>query len=55
MESTVKPGSFLLSKSTHKVARDFFVFEPLDKAEVQGKEEAQEARLGLHCSLTNFP
>ncbi|NIS59708.1 MAG: AAA family ATPase, partial [Proteobacteria bacterium] len=43
MESMAKPGTILVSKSTHKIARDFFVLEPLGKVEVKGKEAPVEA------------
>jgi predicted ATPase/class 3 adenylate cyclase len=42
MESEARPGSILVSRDTHKLARDFFDFEPLDKVEVKGKAEAQQ-------------
>jgi len=41
MESMAKPGTILLSGHTHKLARDFFEFEPLGEVEVKGKEEFQ--------------
>jgi tetratricopeptide (TPR) repeat protein len=43
MESMAKPGTIVVSKSTHKIARDFFEFKPLGKVEVKGKGEPQEA------------
>jgi class 3 adenylate cyclase/tetratricopeptide (TPR) repeat protein len=43
MESMARPGTILVSKSTHKIARDFFEFESLGKVELKGKEEPQEA------------
>ena len=36
-------GTVLVSKNTHKIARDFFDFEPLGKMQIKGKEEALEA------------
>ena len=43
METNAKPGTVLVSSDTHKIARDFFRFEPLGKVEVKGKEEPVEA------------
>ena len=43
MESMARPGIILVSRDTHKLARDFFDFEPLGKVQVKGKDEAQEA------------
>jgi len=43
MESFAQPGTILVSKHTHRLARDFFTFEPLGKIQVKGKKEPQEA------------
>ena len=43
MEGLARPGSVLVSRNTHKLAVDFFRFEPLGKVAVKGKEEMQEA------------
>jgi class 3 adenylate cyclase/tetratricopeptide (TPR) repeat protein len=43
MESEALPGSILVSKNTHKIAGDFFEFEPIGKVEVKGKREPQAA------------
>jgi class 3 adenylate cyclase/tetratricopeptide (TPR) repeat protein len=43
MQTAAKPGSILLSGHTHKLAKDFFIFESLGKVQVKGKEEPQEA------------
>jgi predicted ATPase len=40
MESTAKPGTVLVSTDTHKIARDFFKFDPLGKVSVKGKKES---------------
>jgi class 3 adenylate cyclase len=42
MEGEARPGCILVSRNTHKLARDFFEFEPLGKVEVKGKAEAQQ-------------
>ena len=42
IENMAKPGTSLVSKHTHKLARDYFEFEALGKMEVKGKKEAQE-------------
>jgi len=42
METMAKPGTVLVSADTHKIARDFFRFEPLGKMRVKGKEVPQE-------------
>jgi class 3 adenylate cyclase/tetratricopeptide (TPR) repeat protein len=42
MESEARPGSILVSKNTHKIARDFFTFEWIAKIEVKGKQEPQD-------------
>jgi class 3 adenylate cyclase/tetratricopeptide (TPR) repeat protein len=43
MESMARPGSIMVSADTHKMARDFFKFEPLGKVRVKGKKEPVEA------------
>jgi class 3 adenylate cyclase len=43
MESMARPGATLGTGYTHKLARDFFEFEPLGKVQVKGKEEPVEA------------
>jgi len=43
MQSMARPGIILVSADTHRMARDFFTFEPLGKIEVKGKEEPVEA------------
>jgi len=43
MESMARPGTVLVSADTHRMARDFFKFEPLGKVEVKGKEAPLEA------------
>jgi len=50
MQTTAKPGTVLISSDTHKIARDFFKFEPLGKVEVKGKEETVEAYQLLEAS-----
>ena len=43
IENEARPGSILVSKNTHKIARDFFEFKPIGKVEIKGKEKPQEA------------
>ncbi|TET44026.1 MAG: zinc-ribbon domain-containing protein, partial [Dehalococcoidia bacterium] len=43
METMAQPGTILVSRGTHKLAGDFFKFEPLGKVKVKGNEEPQEA------------
>jgi class 3 adenylate cyclase/tetratricopeptide (TPR) repeat protein len=43
MQDMAEPGAVLVSGHTHRLARDFFEFEPLGKVEVKGKEKPQEA------------
>jgi class 3 adenylate cyclase/tetratricopeptide (TPR) repeat protein len=43
MESTASPGAILASGNTHRLARDFFEFQPLGKIEVKGKAGVQDA------------
>jgi len=50
MESSANPGYVLVSKNTHRLARDFFEFETPEKIEVKGKEEPQEAHKLLRTS-----
>jgi predicted ATPase/class 3 adenylate cyclase len=42
MESLSDPGAIMVSKKTYKIAKDFFEFEPMGKAQVKGKEEPQK-------------
>jgi class 3 adenylate cyclase len=42
IENMARPGISLVSKHTHKLARDYFEFETLGKMEVKGKKEPQE-------------
>jgi class 3 adenylate cyclase/tetratricopeptide (TPR) repeat protein len=42
IENMAKPGSSLVSKHTHKLARDYFEFTGLGKMEMKGKKEPQE-------------
>jgi len=50
MESAANPGHVLVSKNTHRLARDFFEFETPTTIEVKGKEEPQEAHKLLSTS-----
>jgi len=50
MESAASPGNVLVSKNTHRLAKDFFEFETLAKIEMKGKEEPQEAYRLLRTS-----
>jgi len=50
MESASSPGNVLVSKNTHRLAKDFFEFETPAKIEVKGKEELQEAYRLLRTS-----
>ena len=43
MQTLAHPGTILVSRDIHKMARDFFKFKPLGKKAVKGKEEAVEA------------
>ena len=43
MEGLASPGTVLVSGNTHRLAVDFFRFEPLGKVRVKGKQEPQEA------------
>ncbi len=38
MESNAEPGGVLVSKYTHRLAREFFEFEPVGAIQVKGKE-----------------
>jgi len=50
MESMAKPGTTLGTANTHKLARDFFQFEPMGKVQVKGKEEPVEAYVLLEAT-----
>jgi predicted ATPase len=43
MESVARPGTILVTRNTHRIAGDYFHFETLEKIELKGKEEPQEA------------
>jgi predicted ATPase len=43
MQTMAKPGTVMVSGYTHKLARDYFRYEPLGEVEVKGKEQLQEA------------
>jgi predicted ATPase len=43
MEHKAQPGTSLISKNTHKIARDYFEFEPIGKVKFKGKEQPQQA------------
>jgi class 3 adenylate cyclase len=43
MQTLADPGGILVSRDTHKLARDFFKFHHVGKKIVKGKEEAVEA------------
>jgi class 3 adenylate cyclase/tetratricopeptide (TPR) repeat protein len=40
MESSAEPGTILISPNTYKQIRQYFIFEPMGKTKVKGKEEA---------------
>jgi class 3 adenylate cyclase/tetratricopeptide (TPR) repeat protein len=42
IENMARPGTSLVSKHTHRLARDYFEFETLGVLEVKGKKEPQE-------------
>jgi len=42
IEKLARPGTSLVSRHTHKLARDYFEFTALGKMELKGKEEPQE-------------
>lgn len=42
MESMARPDTILVSRHTHRFARNFFEFKSLGKIEVKGKKEPQE-------------
>ncbi len=42
MQSMAEPGTILVSEYTYKMTRDFFMFRPLGKSKVKGKEEKLE-------------
>ncbi len=50
MESMARPGTILGTIYTHKLARDFFEFEPLGNVQVKGKKEVLEAYKLLKAS-----
>jgi class 3 adenylate cyclase/tetratricopeptide (TPR) repeat protein/energy-coupling factor transporter ATP-binding protein EcfA2 len=43
MENMAKPGTILGTIYTHRLAKDYFEFESLDKVQVKGKKEPVEA------------
>jgi class 3 adenylate cyclase/tetratricopeptide (TPR) repeat protein len=43
MESMATPGTALATAHTHRLARDFFKFEPLGRLRVKGKQQLVEA------------
>ena len=43
MASMARPRSILLSNNTQRLVKNFFIFEPLGKIDVKGKDEPQEA------------
>jgi class 3 adenylate cyclase/tetratricopeptide (TPR) repeat protein len=43
METSADPGKVLVSGNTYKLTRDFFKFKPMEKIQVKGKQEHQEA------------
>ena len=43
MQGLAEPGTILLSRDTHRLARDYFEVESIGKVEIKGKEEEQEA------------
>ena len=43
MESSAEPGTIIVSAHTHRLAKDFFTFEPLGFLPVKGKQDPQEA------------
>jgi class 3 adenylate cyclase/tetratricopeptide (TPR) repeat protein len=43
MEHAARPGHILVSKNTHKIARDYFEFETIGKVELKGKQQPQPA------------
>ena len=50
MESMAKPGTTLVTAYSHKLARDFFQFEPMGRVQVKGKEEPVEAYVLLEAT-----
>ena len=42
IEKKARPGGILVSRNTHKIAKDFFEFKAIGKIEVKGKAETQE-------------
>lgn len=43
MESLAQPGTVMVTGDTHRLVREYFELESLDRVEVKGKEEPQEA------------
>jgi class 3 adenylate cyclase/tetratricopeptide (TPR) repeat protein len=43
MEKMARPGTTLVSMSTHRLVRDYFEFKSIGKVEVKGKADRQEA------------
>jgi class 3 adenylate cyclase/tetratricopeptide (TPR) repeat protein len=43
MESLAAPGTALVTAHTHRLAKDFFKFEPLGQVQVKGKQQPVEA------------
>jgi len=43
MQTMAEPGTILVSGETHRLARDFFKFQPMGKVSIKGKEQAVEA------------
>ncbi|MEJ2562077.1 MAG: adenylate/guanylate cyclase domain-containing protein, partial [Anaerolineales bacterium] len=50
MESLAAPGTALVTAHTHRLAKDFFKYEPLGKVQVKGKEQPVEAYLLLETA-----
>jgi class 3 adenylate cyclase len=43
MEHEARPGHILVSKTTHKIVRDYFAFESTYKVKLKGKQQPQQA------------
>jgi class 3 adenylate cyclase len=43
MESSASPGAIVVSQHTHRLAKDFFTFEPLGALPIKGKQNPEEA------------
>lgn len=56
MESLAQPGAVLVSKHTHRLAKDYFELKPLGKLEVKGKKEPQEVfeLVKIGCASTRL-